>query len=216
MTQIPDNLFADLPIAVCEEFVDVLAQSKNVRIERIVSTGQSNPQDFWYDQDEHEWVVVLIGEGKILFDDGRCVQLKPGDHVLIRPTRSIAWSGQLLKFDLSTNICMSLALKLRPPNGSNRTNLQYKNTEYRHELRKDRPTEEATSDDIENSYPAVAQWVQCCGWIEIGDQESPGFSARALDGGGVVFEDENCRSLTEAMESLEAGLAVAMKELGIN
>jgi hypothetical protein len=76
--------------------------------------------------------------------------------------------------------------------------------EFRHELRKDRPTEKATSDDIENSYPAVAQWVQGCGWIEIGDQ------------GGVVFEDANCRSLTEAMASLEFGLAVAMKELGIN
>ena len=88
--------------------------------------------------------------------------------------------------------------------------------EYRHELRKDRPTDEATSGDIENSYPAVAQWVQGCGWIEIGDQEGLGFSVRALDLGGVVFEDANCRSLTEAMASLESGLAVAMKELGIN
>ena len=88
--------------------------------------------------------------------------------------------------------------------------------EYRHELRKDRPTEEATSDDIENSYPAVAQWVQGCGWIEIGDQDGLGFSVRALDCGGVVFEDANCRSLTEAMASLESGLAAAMKELGIN
>ena len=87
---------------------------------------------------------------------------------------------------------------------------------FRHELRKDRPTDEATSGDIENSYPAVAQWVQGCGWIEIGDQEGLGFSVRALDLGGVVFEDANCRSLTEAMASLEFGLAAAMKELGIN
>ena len=88
--------------------------------------------------------------------------------------------------------------------------------EFRHELRKDRPTEEATSDDIENSYPAVAQWVQGCGWIGTGDQEGLGFTVRALDCGGVVFEDTECRSLTEAMASLESGLAVAMKELGIN
>ena len=88
--------------------------------------------------------------------------------------------------------------------------------EFRHELRKDRPTEEATSGDIENSYPAVAQWVQGCGWIEIGDQEGLGFTVRALDLGGVIFEDIECRSLTEAMASLEFGLAVAMKELGIN
>ncbi|MEI7701078.1 MAG: hypothetical protein WCK86_14865 [Planctomycetia bacterium] len=88
--------------------------------------------------------------------------------------------------------------------------------EFRHELRKDRPTEEATSGDIENSHPAIAQWVQGCGWIEIGDQEGLGFTVRALDLGGVVFEDTECRSLTEAMASLEFGLAVAMKELGIN
>lgn len=66
------------------------------------------------------------------------------------------------------------------------------------------------------SYPAIAQWVQGCGWIEIGDQEGLGFTMRALHLGGVVFEDTECRSLTEAMASLESGLAVAMKELGIN
>jgi len=69
---------------------------------------------------------------------------------------------------------------------------------------------------VENSYPAVAQWVQGCGWIGTGDQEGLGFTVRALDCGGVVFEDTECRSLTEAMASLESGLAVAMKELGIN
>ena len=88
--------------------------------------------------------------------------------------------------------------------------------EFRHALRKDRPTEEATLGDNEHSYPTVAQWVQCCGWIEIGDQEGLGFTVKALDLGGVVFEDTECRSLAEALASLESGLVVAMKQRGIN
>lgn len=87
--------------------------------------------------------------------------------------------------------------------------------EFRHELREGRPPKAAPANDIERAYPAVAQWVCGCGWIEIGDQESFGFTVRALDCGGVVFEDTGCRSLAAAMASLDAGLEAAMKELGI-
>lgn len=83
MAPLPDNLFADLPSELPEELVDVLVQSTNVRIERIVSTGHCSPDNFWYDQDEHEWVIVLKGEGKLLFDDAEPVHLKPGDQMLI-------------------------------------------------------------------------------------------------------------------------------------
>ena len=53
------NLFADLPASLPEELVEVLAEGRHVRIERIVSTGQASPDGFWYDQDETEWVCVL-------------------------------------------------------------------------------------------------------------------------------------------------------------
>jgi len=77
------NLFDDLPSQLPEELVTVLAENQNVRIERIVSTGQSSPEGFWYDQDEHEWVVVLKGEATLVFENGKSVHLTPGDHVLI-------------------------------------------------------------------------------------------------------------------------------------
>ncbi len=80
---LPENLLADLPSEIPEELVDVLVQSTNVRIERIVSAGHCSPEDFWYDQDEHEWVVVLKGEGRLVFEDAEEVSLKPGDHVMI-------------------------------------------------------------------------------------------------------------------------------------
>lgn len=77
------NLFDDLPSDLPQELVEVLAENNNVRIERIVSTGHSSPDGFWYDQEEHEWVVVLKGEATLVFENGESVHLVPGDHVLI-------------------------------------------------------------------------------------------------------------------------------------
>jgi cupin 2 domain-containing protein len=53
-----------------------------VRIERIVSHGHASPGGFWYDQDRHEWVVVLTGAARLRFDDD-IVELKPGDFATI-------------------------------------------------------------------------------------------------------------------------------------
>ncbi len=82
------NLFRDLPTgAASEQFVELLSCS-GLRIERIVSSGQISPPDFWYDQPQGEWLVVLQGEAKLAFEDetARCV-LKPGDFVDIAPHR---------------------------------------------------------------------------------------------------------------------------------
>ena len=54
-----NNLFAGLPTDLPEELVDVLAENKHDRIERIVSTGHASPDGFWYDHEEAEWVIVL-------------------------------------------------------------------------------------------------------------------------------------------------------------
>ena len=78
------NLFTDLPNSLPKELVDVLAETDSIRIERIVSTGQSSPERFWYDQDEHEFVVVLKGEAALLFDDDEnSMHLEPGDFINI-------------------------------------------------------------------------------------------------------------------------------------
>jgi cupin 2 domain-containing protein len=80
MNNLFDNLIDDLP----DELVEVLAENQHVRIERIVSPGHASPDGFWFDQDEHEWVVVLKGEAKLLCEgDREPIQMKPGDHVLI-------------------------------------------------------------------------------------------------------------------------------------
>ncbi len=78
------NLFAEVDHELAGELIQTLVANQLVRIERIVSTGQNSPVDFWYDQDESEWVAVLRGEAKLLFaDDLQPVHLRPGDHVNI-------------------------------------------------------------------------------------------------------------------------------------
>ena len=76
------NIFADLPSHLPEELVQTLIDAANVRIERIVSHGHASPADFWYDQAQHEWVIVLKGAARLQFEDGM-IEMKVGDFVNI-------------------------------------------------------------------------------------------------------------------------------------
>ncbi len=79
-----NNLFNDIPAALPEELTTTLLQQSGLRVERIVSQGQSSPDNFWYQQDEHEWVLLLSGSAGIHFEtDGRLEILKPGDYLHI-------------------------------------------------------------------------------------------------------------------------------------
>jgi hypothetical protein len=68
---------------------------------------------------------------------------------------------------------------------------------------------------VAEQFSAVAKWVKGYGHIEIGDQENVGFVVRALDSGGIVFEDNKAETLAEAMAALEKGLARWFKDEGI-
>ncbi|WP_425397863.1 cupin domain-containing protein [Aeoliella sp.] len=89
------NLFSKLPTSLNEELTTVLAESPTIRIERIVSTGQSSPEDYWYDQTENEWVAVLQGQATLRFEDGEVLQMTPGDFVLIPAHRKhrVDWTS---------------------------------------------------------------------------------------------------------------------------
>lgn len=94
------NLFAGLPPStphrLPEEIVETLVRGTHIRIERIVSTGQSSPEGFWYDQQEGEWVVLLTGEaGLWLEGDERATVMRPGDFINIPPHRKhrVEWTS---------------------------------------------------------------------------------------------------------------------------
>ena len=80
------NLFADLPKQLADELCTTLVDAAAVRIERIVSHGHASPSNFWYDQDQHEWVIVLKGSARLRFEDG-IVEMKPGDFINISAHR---------------------------------------------------------------------------------------------------------------------------------
>ncbi|CAB1370260.1 cupin domain-containing protein [Denitratisoma oestradiolicum] len=71
--------------AAGERFDDLLRQP-GLRIERIVSTGQVSPPDFWYDQSEGEWVLLVAGQARLLIEgEGSPRFLKAGDWIDLPP-----------------------------------------------------------------------------------------------------------------------------------
>jgi cupin 2 domain-containing protein len=76
------NIF-DLPaLPLPEELTTILAESPNVRIKRIISTGQSSG---WYNQAQTEFVVLLEGSAVIEFENNKTAALTKGDTLLITP-----------------------------------------------------------------------------------------------------------------------------------
>ena len=76
------NIF-DLPrLPLKDELTTVLAQSDNVRIERIISTGQCSG---WYDDAQSEFVLLLDGQAEIEYQNGDVIRLDKGGTVLIKP-----------------------------------------------------------------------------------------------------------------------------------
>jgi cupin 2 domain-containing protein len=80
--EIIKNVFDDLSQHLPKEVVQPVISAANVRIERIISDGHASSEGFWYDQGEHEWVVVLKGAARLRFEEGT-VEMKPGDFVNI-------------------------------------------------------------------------------------------------------------------------------------
>ncbi|WP_397568870.1 cupin domain-containing protein [Schlesneria sp. T3-172] len=76
------NLLDNLPAGMAEEVFTTLVQATGLRIEQIVSHGHASPSDFWYDQSENEWIMLVKGAARIMFED-ELVELIPGDSLTI-------------------------------------------------------------------------------------------------------------------------------------
>ena len=88
------NRYATLPAQLPDELVQTLHSTEHLRIERIVSQGHASPPDFWYDQAEHEWVLLIQGAARLRLDD-EVVELKPGDFLDIPAHRRhrVEWTS---------------------------------------------------------------------------------------------------------------------------
>lgn len=90
------RLLQNLPTSLDEEQIEELLRTPTLRIERIVSTGQASAETVWYDQSEHEWVIVLSGRAKLRYEDEQGeVELSPGDAAFIPAHRKhqVAWTS---------------------------------------------------------------------------------------------------------------------------
>ena len=92
------NLFSELPGELPEELVESLLDTGAVRIERIVSNGHRSADDFWYDQEQDEWVILLNGRARIEFLNGEITELKPGDylHIPAHKKHRVDWTDPSL------------------------------------------------------------------------------------------------------------------------
>ena len=93
---VPFNLFADLPQQLPDELSTTLLEAANVRIERIVSHGHASPADFWYDQSQHEWIMVLKGAARLRFEgEEQPVEMVPGDsmHIPAHKKHRVEWTA---------------------------------------------------------------------------------------------------------------------------
>lgn len=77
------NFLDNIPDHFQEEMIEVLINSDIIRVERIISDNHSSPENFWYDQDENEFIMVLQGSGNLKFEDGTDITLKRNDYLII-------------------------------------------------------------------------------------------------------------------------------------
>lgn len=77
------NIFNQIPTDLKEEIFEDIIKTENLKIERIISYGQSSPKSAWYEQKENEWVIVLKGEAVLSYENSADVNLKTGEYVNI-------------------------------------------------------------------------------------------------------------------------------------
>ena len=81
------NVFAN-PMDASEEeqFEDltIMPAMGEVAVERIFSEGQASPDDFWYDQEWDEWVMIVTGGAELeLETPSEVIKMVPGDWVYL-------------------------------------------------------------------------------------------------------------------------------------
>ena len=68
------NIFDLKDLSEKEEVVRILAEGKNVKIEKIISTGQTTD---WQESEQNEFVILVQGEAEIEYFEDK------GDTILI-------------------------------------------------------------------------------------------------------------------------------------
>lgn len=77
------NIFEKIIVDKTEEFFFEIFRNETIKIEKIVSNGQTSPENFWYEQEKSEFILLLEGFAILEFEN-REVELKKGDCINIK------------------------------------------------------------------------------------------------------------------------------------
>ena len=72
------NLFTHIEVNKKEEIFFEIFKNETIKIEKIVSNGQKSPDNFWYEQKESEFILLLEGFAILEFENKQ-IELKKGD-----------------------------------------------------------------------------------------------------------------------------------------
>jgi cupin 2 domain-containing protein len=89
------NILSPLPTTGADEAIVTLVKGDGFRLERIVSHGQASPAGFWYDQDDAEWVLVLMGRARLTIEgEAEDRELRAGDSLFLPAhcRHRVAWT----------------------------------------------------------------------------------------------------------------------------
>lgn len=77
------NIFEEIPYDKNEENFFEIFKNEKIKVEKIVSNGQTSPNNFWYEQEKSEFILLVEGYAKLEFED-RVVELRKGDCLNIK------------------------------------------------------------------------------------------------------------------------------------
>ena len=91
-----NNIFDGIASAGDKEVFSSLINNEHARIERIVSHGHTTEAGQWYDQLQNEWVMIIKGEARLEFENGRVETLKTGDYINIpaHQKHRVSWTKE--------------------------------------------------------------------------------------------------------------------------
>jgi|UniRef100_UPI0040472532 cupin 2 domain-containing protein len=72
------NIFEQIIVDKKEEHFFEIFRNETIKVEKIVSNGQTSPENFWYEQEQSEYILLLEGFAILEFEDYE-LELKKGD-----------------------------------------------------------------------------------------------------------------------------------------
>jgi len=89
-----ENIFINIIKNKDEEIFENIISKDCIKVERIISHGQTSPKEGWYDQNSDEWVMILKGEAILSFENSTDIKLEKGDYINIpaHTRHKVSWT----------------------------------------------------------------------------------------------------------------------------